>query len=58
MSQEAFPRTWEDVSTNNEYETKRLRVPGGFIVAVRDLQLDTSNIIFLSSPDNRWDLES
>ena len=53
-----FPRLWESVSTDNNYETQRIRVPGGFIVSIRDTQMETSNILFVACPDGQWQLES
>ena len=60
MAQEEYPITWQDVSTNNNYETKRFYVPGGWIVAVRDTSgsdVDT-NVVFVPDPSHFWNLET
>jgi len=61
MAVDAYPITWQDVSSNNDYETKRLYVPGGWIVAVRDMFSGsemTTNHVFVHDPEHHWPLES
>ena len=59
MAQESYPKTWTDISTDNNYETKRLVVPGGWIVAVRDKTGDqTTNVLFVTDPEHFWEFES
>lgn len=50
---------WETVSTDEGYETKRLKVAGGWIVSVRDATYSTSSIIFVPDPlHDVWELVS
>lgn len=53
-----FPTTWESVSIDDQLETLRLRVPGGWLVAVRDSTYETTQIVFVSNPTHEWTLTS
>ena len=53
-----FPKTWEVVSTDNQYETKRMRVPGGWLVNIRDVSNNTTNVKFVADPSSHWTLET
>ena len=52
-----FPTTWETVSTNSSLTTSRLRVPGGFLVIIRDSTNSSTNVMFVSEPSHNWTLE-
>lgn len=52
-----YPVSWENVSTDDNYETKRLRVTGGWVVMVRDYYNDTATSSFVPDPQHTWVLE-
>ncbi len=53
-----YPTTWEAVSTDNSLETLRLRVPGGWLVNVRDELSGDTNTLLVDDPQGTWKLES
>jgi len=53
-----FPKSWETVSTNNSLTTLRLRVPGGYLVIIRDSSNNSTNLSFVSEPSHNWELET
>jgi len=56
MSLAEYPKTWETVSTESDLTTLRMKVPGGWIMIVRDATNNTTQILFLSNPDHVWPL--
>lgn len=51
-----FPSTWEVVSTDKDYESLRLRVPGGWVLSIRDQTNNDTNALFIADPSNFWKL--
>lgn len=58
VGNDEFPKTLEDINTTDDYIIKRLRVPGGWLVLVRDTQFSTSFSEFIGDPHHEWTLES
>lgn len=55
-----FPVTWEEIVDDNDITVLRLRVPGGWLVTIRDqsLAVDYSTTIFVPNPEHLWGLSS
>ena len=52
---EAYPKVFEEVVSDNDLTVLRLRVPGGFLVVIRDALADqTTTAIYLPNPENNW----
>lgn len=50
-----YPKIWEEVTTTSNLTVLRLRVPGGYLVCVRDsLNDQTTNVVFVSNPEHSW----
>ena len=61
MGRESYSGILQDVTTNSGYEVKRLEVPGGFLVFVRDTSATPSQfqlILLNTAPDSNWIIES
>lgn len=58
VGNDEFPITIQDVTTNSDYEVKRLRVPGGWLVLIRDQSLNQSLSEFIGDPNHEWTLET
>jgi len=53
-----FPTQWQAVgAVNNNFTTSRLRVLGGWLVAIRDTVNPSTNIVFVEDPQHLWVLE-
>lgn len=48
-----YPTSWESVSTDSGMTTIRLRVPGGWIVAITDSGGGV-NVIGVNDPQGTW----
>ena len=59
MAVENYPVTQEIFSTDERITILRIRVPGGWIVTVRDEGVtdDYSTSFFVSNPDGLWGKE-
>lgn len=53
-----YTKLWETVTTDSNLSTYRLRVPGGWIVIVRDGSNSTTNISLVPDPQGLWILET
>ena len=53
-NQDEYPGTWEAVSTDSNYETKRLKVVGGWLVMIRDSTNSITNSAFIEDPQHFW----
>jgi len=59
MAREKYPVSWQIVTNDNNLETRRLEVPGGFLVTVREREagrLQTLSTTFVAVPDGNWEL--
>ena len=55
-----FPQNWELVSTDTSagITTYRLRVPGGFLVIIRNTSNGNETSEFVAEPNHKWVIES
>ena len=50
---ELYPRQWENI----DMDTERLKVPGGWIVEVAHVALESISIVYVPDPHEEWHLE-
>jgi len=55
-NQDEYPSTFETLLTNNNITVLRLKVPGGWIVILRDSTNNFTNNEFVSDPHHYWDV--
>lgn len=58
MPADEFPVQFEAVTTHSNYEVKRLRILGGWLVMVRDSTNDITSSLLVPDPQGEWILES
>jgi len=59
MPQDSYSKILEEVTTDSNYEVKRLKVPGGFLMFARDVSTTPSQfqMRFVPSPDGDFIME-
>ena len=60
MPQDSYSKILEEVTTDSQYEVKRLKVPGGFLMFARDVSITPSQfqMRFVPSPDADFIMET
>lgn len=51
-----LPTLWEDVGTDGNLTTKRLRVVGGWIVHILNTTSNDTTTVFVPDPGHDWEL--
>lgn len=55
-----FPAQWQSIVDDNDITVLRLRVPGGWLVTIRDehLSVKYSTTVFVANETGLWEIES
>jgi len=60
MSQDEYPKTMTQIIDDHDIVVLRVKVPGGWLVTIRDSEPSTeqSTTILIPDPQHHWTLES
>lgn len=53
-----FPKTFEEFTTDGGFKILRLRIPGGFLVVVKNTETNAFTTEIVQEPNHKWQGET